>query len=58
MFDYPQKSVIEAPFRIWPTPVWFADHRTLAAVGRQMTMFERQPSWSRLPGILAAALRG
>ena len=58
MFDYPQKSVIEAPFRIWPTPVWFADHRTLAAVGRQMTMFERQPSWSRLPGIFAAALCG
>ncbi|MCX6551564.1 MAG: aldehyde dehydrogenase family protein, partial [Acidobacteria bacterium] len=58
MFDYPEKSVVRAPFRMWPTPVWFADHRSLADVGRQLTAFERQPSWSRLPGVLAAAVRG
>lgn len=58
MFDYPEKSVVKAPFRMWPTPVWFADHRNLAEVGRQMTAFERQPSWGKLPAILSAALRG
>jgi hypothetical protein len=58
MFDYPQKSVVKAPFRMWPTPVWFADHRNLAEVGRQMAAFERRPSWGKLPGILSAALRG
>lgn len=58
MFDYPEKSVITAPFRMWPTPLWFADHRNLADVGRHMTAFERQPSWGKLPAILSAALRG
>ena len=36
LFDHPQKSVVKAPFRIRPTPVWFADHRTLADVGEAM----------------------
>jgi hypothetical protein len=58
MFDFPEKSVIKAPFRMWPTPLWFADHRNLAEVGRHMTAFERQPAWGRLPGIFSAALRG
>jgi acyl-CoA reductase-like NAD-dependent aldehyde dehydrogenase len=58
MFDYPEKSVIKAPFRGWPTPIWFADHRNLAEVGRQMTAFEGRPSWGKLPAILSAALRG
>jgi acyl-CoA reductase-like NAD-dependent aldehyde dehydrogenase len=57
MFDYPEKSVVKAPFRMWPTPVWFPDHRNLAEVGRQMAAFERMPSWSKLPGVLSAALR-
>jgi hypothetical protein len=58
MFDYPEKSVIRAPFRMWPTPLWFPDHRNLAEVGRHLTAFERQPSWARLPAILSAAIRG
>ncbi len=58
LIDHPQKSVMWAPFRIRPTPVWFADHRNLAEVGRRMTQFEVKPSVSQLPGIIAAALRG
>jgi acyl-CoA reductase-like NAD-dependent aldehyde dehydrogenase len=58
LIDCPQKSVLWAPFRMRPTPVWFADHRTLAEVGRRMTDFEVKPAISKLPGILAAALRG
>jgi len=57
LFDHPEKSVVYAPFRMWPTPVWFADHRNLSGVGRLMAAFERQPSWGRLPAILSAALR-
>ena len=58
LFDHPEKSVVRGPFRCWPTPVWFADHRTLIDVGRRMTAFEAAPSFAKLPGILAAALRG
>ena len=28
LFDHPQKSIVRGPFRLLPTPVWFADHRT------------------------------
>jgi len=58
LLDAPEKSVVRAPFRMWPKPVWFADHRTLAAVGRRMTAFEAHPTWGAVPGIFAAAVRG
>jgi hypothetical protein len=58
LFDYPQKSVVRAPFRIRPTPIWFTDHRGLATLGRRLTFFEANPSWFDLPGIALAALRG
>lgn len=58
LFDHPEKSVVRAPFRLWPTPVWFADHRTLRDVGRLMTALEAAPSWLKLPGVLLRAVRG
>ena len=58
LFDAPQKSVVRAPFRIFPTPVWFADHKTLAEVGRKITAFEAAPSWGKLVGVALAAIRG
>ncbi len=58
LFDRPEKSVVRGPFRLWPTPVWFADHRTLREVGRRLTSFEADPSWVRLPSLFWSALRG
>jgi acyl-CoA reductase-like NAD-dependent aldehyde dehydrogenase len=58
LFDAPEKSVVRGLFRLWPTPVWFADHRTLDAIGRKMTAFEAEPSWLKLPSIFASAIRG
>jgi acyl-CoA reductase-like NAD-dependent aldehyde dehydrogenase len=58
LIDHPQKSVIRAPFRIKPTPVWFPDHRNLAQTGRRLTRFEGSASWGRLIGVALAALKG
>jgi len=58
LFDHPQKSVLRAPFRIKPTPVWFVDHRTTADLGRKLTRFEAAPSLLKLPSVIATALRG
>jgi len=58
LFDFPEKSVLRAPFRIRPTPVWFADHRTLAVVGRRITELEGSPTWLNVVKVAAAALRG
>jgi acyl-CoA reductase-like NAD-dependent aldehyde dehydrogenase len=53
-----QKTVLELPFRIYPKPPWFVDHRNLAAMGRALVMFEFAPGLARLLPVLGAALRG
>jgi acyl-CoA reductase-like NAD-dependent aldehyde dehydrogenase len=58
LFDHPQKSIVRAPFRMWPTPQWFADHRNLADVGRRLAAFEAAPSWGKVVSAAAAAVRG
>ena len=57
MFDNPQKSVLRGPFRPFPKPPWFFDHRNAVDVGRKVTYFTADPSLMRLPGLLVASLR-
>ena len=58
MFDRPQKTVVRAPFRIKPKPLWFHSHQTADAIGRKLTGFETSPSPWKLPGIFWEAIRG
>jgi len=58
LFDHAERSVVRAPFRIRPTPVWFPDHKNLADVGRKLTEYEAQPSWGRLFKVALAAFKG
>ncbi len=58
MFDRPQKTVVRAPFRMTPKPLWFQSHRTGREIGEKLTRFEAEPSPWQLPGILWEALRG
>ncbi len=58
LFDHPQKSVVYAPFRIWPKPVWFADHRTLDRVGRHLTRYAARGSMLDLLRVAWAGLGG
>jgi hypothetical protein len=58
LYDHPEKSIVYGPFRLFPTPVWFADHRTLGELGRLATLFEASPSWSKLPRIALTGIRG
>ena len=44
LFDHPQKSVVRAPFIMFPWPIWFADHRNLHELGRRAVAFEAAPS--------------
>jgi acyl-CoA reductase-like NAD-dependent aldehyde dehydrogenase len=57
LFDHPQKSVARAPFRIFPIPVWFADHRNLAKMAKKLTSLEASPSWGKLLGVAMEALK-
>ncbi len=58
LFDRPQKSVVYAPFRIFPTPAWFANHKNLLNMARQLLKFEAYPTWQHFSGVVMSALRG
>jgi hypothetical protein len=56
--DRPQKSVLYAPFRIYPTPFWFADHRNLLNFARRAAELQITPTWSKFSQVILAALQG
>jgi hypothetical protein len=58
MFSRVQKTVVRAPFRVWPKPVWFATHRTAHRLTPKLSEFEAAPSMAKLAGILPLAMRG
>ncbi len=58
LFDHPLKSIVRAPFKIAPKPIWFPKHKTLMSMSERLTRFEYEPSYLKLPGIVWDALRG
>jgi acyl-CoA reductase-like NAD-dependent aldehyde dehydrogenase len=58
MFDRAQKTVVQAPFYVWPKPVWFSTHKTASRLTARLYQFEAAPSLAKLPGILGLAVRG
>jgi len=56
--DHPQKSVVRSHFRVWPKPVWFADHRNLRDVGRNMTWLEARATLPRFVRVVLAGVKG
>jgi acyl-CoA reductase-like NAD-dependent aldehyde dehydrogenase len=58
LLDHPQKSVVRGPFRIRPTPLWFADHKNLAEVGEKLTFMEAGPTWGKFFKVALAAMKG
>ena len=58
LFERPQKSVIEGPFRVLPKPAWFVTHTAADRVGRELTRLEADRNPLRLPAILWNAVRG
>ncbi|HEV2428109.1 MAG TPA: aldehyde dehydrogenase family protein, partial [Acidimicrobiales bacterium] len=57
LFARPQKSVVRGPFVAKTEPAWFATNRHAPTVMRKLLAFEAAPSWARVPGLVAAALR-
>ncbi|MCU0549929.1 MAG: aldehyde dehydrogenase family protein [Leptolyngbya sp. Prado105] len=56
--DRPLKSVLSAPFRIFPTPFWFADHGNLTNFARRAAELQITPTWSKFTQVIFEALRG
>ncbi len=58
MLEDIEKCVVHAPLKPTPKHVYFPSHKTLAQLGRRLVEFEGAPSWLKVPGLAAAALRG
>jgi hypothetical protein len=58
MFSRVEKTVIRAPFRAWPKPIWFSSHRTVQRLAPMLVRFEAKPSLLRLAAMLPRAIRG
>ncbi len=58
LFDHPQKTVLRSPFRIFPTPTWFADHKNLRQVAIRYAHLVANPSVDKFLNVLLAALKG
>ncbi|MCP3139631.1 aldehyde dehydrogenase family protein [Pyxidicoccus xibeiensis] len=57
MLEDIEKAVIRAPLTNMPPPPWVPGHRGARELGRKLVQFELGPSWLKVPGIAAAALR-
>jgi hypothetical protein len=58
MIDHPQKSVVRAPFRMKPTPICFADHKNLRALGERLMAYELKLGFGKLLSVAMAAFKG
>ena len=58
LFERPEKSVIDGPFRVVPKPAWFVTHTAPDRVGRELTSLEADRSPLHLPAIFWNAFRG
>ncbi|MBU8899674.1 aldehyde dehydrogenase [Corallococcus sp. M34] len=57
MLEDIEKAVLRAPLTNLPPPPWVPGHRGALDLGRRLVQFELGPSWLKVPGIAAAALR-
>jgi hypothetical protein len=58
LIDNPHHSVMRAPFRIAPYPLWFANHKNLTGLGKALAKMEESPGFFRLLGVLVQAFQG
>jgi acyl-CoA reductase-like NAD-dependent aldehyde dehydrogenase len=58
MLENVEKTVLRHPLTIVPKPATFPTHRTAHTLLRRLTSLEKEASWARVPGVVAAAMRG
>ena len=58
MLEGIEKAVLRHPLTIVPKPATFPSHRTAHTMLRRLTALEERASWGRVPGVVAAAMRG
>jgi len=57
MLEGVEKAVLWHPLTTWPKPAYHLTNRTTNVLIRRMTALEERGSWTKVPGVVAAALR-
>jgi aldehyde dehydrogenase (NAD(P)+) len=57
MLEGIEKAVLRHPVTIMPKAGYMPSHRTAHTLMRRMTAMEEKASWSKVPGVMAAAMR-
>ena len=57
MLEQVEKAVLRHPVTAMPKPTYFPSHRSAHKLMPRMTALEENASWTKVPGVLAAALR-
>jgi hypothetical protein len=57
MLEGIEKAVLRHPITVMPKPAYFPSHRSAHVLMPRMTALEENSSWTRVPGVLAAAMR-
>ncbi len=58
MLEGIEKAVIRAPLTVFPKPAFLPSHKTAQTVMRRIVAMEEHASWSKVPGIVWAAMQG
>jgi hypothetical protein len=58
MLENIEKCVLRAPVKAFPVSPWFPGHKTVDLLAKRLVDFEMNPSWLKVPGVAAAAMRG
>jgi aldehyde dehydrogenase (NAD(P)+) len=58
MLEGVEKAVLRHPLTIVPKPAVFPSHRTAHTLMERLTSLEEHAGWSKVPGVVAAAMRG
>jgi aldehyde dehydrogenase (NAD(P)+) len=58
MLEGIEKAVLRHPLTIVPKPVTFPSHRTAHIVARRLTQLDERASWTKVPGVVVAAMQG
>jgi hypothetical protein len=57
MLEGIEKTVLRHPITAMPKPVYFPSHRSAHLLMQRMTALEENSSWTRVPGVMAAAMK-
>lgn len=58
MLEGIEKAVLRAPLMVFPKPAWLSSHKKSLTTIKRLIAMEENASWTKVPGIVLAAMQG